>query len=107
MAVNTVHVLHGIQNGATFISQIPNARPMTDAQLLVAGSAGLPYPLFVSTMALNPAVPFDTTQLKTVLDLTGALTSIVDLSGANTDLYFKKVADLGRRTANASAAHLR
>src|SRR5688572_2076696 len=107
MAVSTVHVLHGIHNGSTFLSQIVNARPITDNQLLVAQSAGLPFPLFVGTMAGNPAVPFETTQLKTVLDLSGALESIVDLSANNTDLLFKKVQDLGRRVADASAAHMR
>lgn len=107
MSVSTVHVLHGIVNSSTFISQISSARPMTDIQTLIAQSAGLPYPLFTATMGVNPAVPFETTQLKTILDLSGALTSIVDLSGANTDLYFKKVADLGRRVADASSAHMR
>lgn len=107
MSVSTVHVLHGIVNSSTFISQISNARPITDLQTLVAQSAGLPFPLFVGNMGTNPSIPFDTTQLKTILDLTGALTSITDLSGANTDLHFKKVTDLGRRVADATTDHLR
>lgn len=107
MSVSTAHVLHGIVNSSTFLSQIVNARPMTDAQLLVSAPAGLPFPLFAATMGVNPSVPFESTQIKTLLDLTGALTSIVDWTGANTDLYFKKIADEGRRVADASSAHLR
>jgi hypothetical protein len=107
MAVSTVHVLHGIVNSSTFLSQIVNARPITDAQTMIAQSAGLPFPLFTGTIGVNPAVPFETTQLKTILDLSGALSSIVDLSGANTDLHFKKVTDLGRRLADATTGHLR
>jgi hypothetical protein len=41
------------------------------------------------------------------LDLSGALSSIVDLSGANTDLLFKATADLGRRVADATTSHVR
>lgn len=107
MAISTVHVLHGIANGASFISQITNARPMTDLQTLVAQSAGLPFPLFTAVLGINPAIPFDTTQVKTILDTSGALASIADLSAANTDLYFKQVSDRGRRVADATTDHIR
>jgi hypothetical protein len=107
MSVSTIYVLHGIQNSSTFISQINSARPSPQLELLIAEAAGLPFPLFAGTMAANPETPFETPQVKTILDLTGALSSIVDLSGANTDLYFKKVQDLGRRVADATTVHLR
>lgn len=107
MSVNTVYALHGIQNSSTFLSQINNARPTTGSSIMSAQSSGLPFPLFVATQNANPGIPFETEQVKTVLDLTGALSSIVDLSGANTDLYFKKVADLGRRVADATTQHIR
>lgn len=107
MAISTVHVLHGIANGASLISQITNARPMTDLQTLVAQSAGLPFPLFTAVLGINPAIPFDTTQVKTILDTSGALTSIADLSASNTDLYFKQVSDHGRRVADATTGHIR
>jgi hypothetical protein len=107
MAISTVYGLHGIINSATFLSQISNARVTPDMEYLVAQSAGLPFPLFCANMGVNPGVTFDTTQVKTVLDLTGALSSIVDLSGANTDLHFKKFSDLGRRVADATAEHIR
>jgi hypothetical protein len=105
MAVSTVHVLHGIVNASTFISQINSANPITNIERLVAESAGLPYPLFTATMGVHPAIPFESPQLTTILNLSGALSSIVNLSAANTDLYYKRVDDLGRRIADASLAH--
>lgn len=107
MAVSTVYTLHGILNSSTFISQIEDAQVSSGVQTMIAQAAGMPYAQFAATMSANPGITLSTPQLKTVLDLTGALTSIVDLSGANTDLHFKQVADLGRRTADASLAHLR
>lgn len=108
MAISTSHVLHGVNlGGSTFISQIQSGRPATNVQRLVAESAGLPYPLFTATMGVNPAFTLEATQLKSLLDLTGAVTGIADLSGGNTDLYFKKVTDLGRRLADATAGHMR
>lgn len=107
MPVSSLGVLHGIQNSSTFLSQISNVRATTDIQNIIAESAGLPFPVFTGPMAISPSLAFDCTQLKTILDLTGALSSIVDLSGANTDLYFKAVTDLGRRLADATGGHIR
>ncbi len=107
MAIASVGVLHGIVNSSTFLSQISNARATTDIQNIIAESAGLPFPLFTAPMSIGPMVAFDCTQLKTILDLTGALSSIVDLSGANTDLLFKATSDLGRRVADATTGHVR
>jgi hypothetical protein len=107
MSVSTGYVLHGIQNSSTFLSQISQARPTPQNELLIADPAGLPFPVFTATLAGNPAIPFETTQIKTILDLSGALASIVDLSGANTDLYYKKLADRGRRVPDATTEHKR
>lgn len=107
MAISTAHALHGILNGSTFISQIQSVRATTGIQNLIAQSAGLPFPVFTGPISAQPEVSFETTQLKTILDLTGALTSIVDLSGANTDLLFKSFSDLGRRVADATTSHIR
>lgn len=107
MAVSTAYVLHGILNSSTFISQISNAQPSPAIETMLSEPAGFPYPLFVANQGQNPVTTFETSQLKTILDLTGALSSIVDLSGANTDLHYKKVADLGRRVADATTEHIR
>jgi hypothetical protein len=107
MSVGTVYALHGVVNSATFITQIDSARPSPNTEHLDGIPAGFPYPLFTSTFAQNPGISIETPQLKTILDLSGALESIVDLSGANTDLYFKKIADLGRRVADATTEHIR
>ncbi len=107
MPIASAGVLHGIQNSSTFLSQISNARVTTDIQNIISESAGLPFPLFTGPMSIGPSVAFDCTQLKTILDFNGSIGSIVDLSGANTDLYFKAMSDLGRRVADASSAHIR
>jgi hypothetical protein len=109
MAVANAHVLHGILNGASFISQVTNARVSPQINEQVSFAAGLPVPLFVGNLGQNPDITFDTTQLVTILDLVKSSTTpiIKDLSGANTDLYFKVVAERGTRTADASLAHLR
>lgn len=107
MAVSTVHVLHGILNGSTFLSQISNAQVSSGIEYLIGQASGMPYAQFVGNLGQNPSTSFDCTQLKTVLDLTNAMTGIVDLSGANTDLHMKKVQDLGRRVADATTEHMR
>lgn len=109
MAVSTLYALHGIVSAspAAFISQIDSARPTPNSEFLDGVPAGFPYALFTSHFALNPDVTFETPQIKTILDLTGALSSIVDLSAGNVDLHFKKFQDLGRRVADASLAHKR
>lgn len=107
MSVGTVYALHGVVNGATFITQIDSARPTTNTQYQDGVPAGFPFPLFTSNFAQNPDITLETPQVKTILDLTGALSSIVDLSGANTDLYFKKISDMGRRVADATLEHKR
>jgi hypothetical protein len=107
MAVGTLYALHGIVNSSTFISQIDSARPSPNTDFQDGIPSGFPYRLFTGVFAQNPGISFESPQVKTLLDLTGALTSIVDLSGGNTDLYFKKIADLGRRVADATAEHIR
>lgn len=107
MAASTVYVLHGIVNSSTFISQIDNAQVSSGVQTMIAQAAGMPNAQFAATMSANPGITFDSPQLKTILDLTGAMSGIANLSGANTDLHFKKVSDLGRRVADATTEHLR
>jgi hypothetical protein len=105
MSVGNVWVLHGIVNGATFLSQISNDRVVSGIQNVLAYAAGFPQPLFTGVMQQNPGCLFDTKQIKTVLDLAGI--SMGNLSGANTDMYFKKAVNLGSREADASTVHLR
>src|SRR6188474_652750 len=107
MAVGTVHVLHGVVNASTFLSQISNSQLSSGIETLVAMATGMPYAQFVANFGQNPSTTFDCTQIKTLLDLTNAMTGIVDLSAANTDIHLKKVTDLGRREADASAVHMR
>ena len=106
MSVATVHVLHGIDIAGTFLSQLQDVTPTANVEDLVGYAAGHPDPLFTGTRSVKPDVRFGTTQIKTLLDACGA-DFLADLSGGNTDLYYKKVTNLGEREAAASLVHTR
>ena len=107
MAVATAHVLHGIQSSSpsAFISQISNARASTGIDVLVAKAAGFPEPLFTGNQHQEPGITFDSTQIASILTLTGL--TIGSLTAGNTDLWFKKLTHLASRAADASAVHTR
>ena len=107
MAVATAHVLHGIVSASpsAFISQISNARMSSGISALVAKAAGFPEPLFTGNEHQEPGIAFDCTQISTILGITGL--TIGSLAAGNTDLYFKKLAYLASRTADATTAHTR
>lgn len=107
MPVATTHVLHGIANGSMFLSQIKSARPMTGMQKILGIPAGLPFPLFSCEAGQQPTCPVSTEQILTLLSQTGSIGSVIDLSGANTDLLLKKVPNFGRRYADANGVHKR
>lgn len=106
MPIASVDLLHGIVNGATFISQFTSQEVSPGIQAMVANAAGQVHPQFAANMGQQPEIRFTTPQVKSILDLVSS-TGIYDLSGGNTDLYFKVAADQGTRTASASAAHHR
>lgn len=107
MSVDGVYLLHGVQFPAgQFLSQLTDATPQANLSDLVGRASGHPDPLFIGTTASKVDQPFSTPQIKTVLDLCGA-TFAADLSAGNTDLYYKKAADLGVREADASLLHQR
>lgn len=105
MALPTQFVLHGILNSSTFISQISRAQLSSGMEYLVGHPAGLPVPLFCANMGVTPMLSFESSQIATLLGLTGA--SLVTLAGANTDLHYKEVVNLSNRQADATAEHLR
>lgn len=105
MAVATLDVLHGIQTASDFISQITSATVSPQIQTLVSTPAGLPWPMFAGNLGQNPDITFESNQIKTILDLTGI--DIVDLSGGNTDLLFKRTKSLASREADATTVHTR
>ncbi len=107
MSVANVHTLHGIVNASEFLSQISNSRLSAQMEELLGQSAGMPYPQFVANAGMKPAQTFDCTQIKTILDSTLALQGMVDLSANNTDLYYKKVQQLGVRVADNVGQHKR
>jgi len=106
MPLANVDILHGILNGSTFISQFTSQEVSPSIQTIIAHAAGQPFPQFASVARVIPTKRFTTPQIKTILDLTGA-DGIADLSGSNTDLYFKATADQSNRGASASTLHHR
>jgi hypothetical protein len=105
MAISNQYVLHGIVNSTTMLSQISNARAVTGIDQLVSYSAGLPFPLFAGNLGQRPGYTFECSQIKTIIDLCGL--TIVNLTGNNTDFYFKAATNLGVRVADATTSHLR
>ena len=105
MAVSTVSVLHGINwNGSTFISQITNSRTSPGIQEIVTHAAGAPQPMFAGNMKQQPVISFDSTQIKSLLDLTG---SGLAASSGNSDLYYRLTTNRGDRVAAATTSHTR
>lgn len=106
MPLANVDILHGIVNGSTFISQFTSQEVSPTVQAIILHAAGQVHPQFASVAKVIPKKRFTTPQIKTILDLVGS-SGIADLSGANTDLYFKAAADQGSRGASASSLHHR
>lgn len=107
MSVSSVWMLHGILfPGAQFISEITDATLASNIEDLTGYASGYPDPLFLSNRAVTPDIKFSTPQLKTILDLCST-TFIADLSGGNTDLFYKAALDLGVRQADAGTVHER
>lgn len=106
MPLATVDYLHGIINGSTFISEFTSQEVSPSVQRIIATAAGHMFPQFASVAKVIPKKRFTTPQIKTVLDLVGS-SGIKDLSGANTDLFFKVGLDQSNRGASASSLHHR
>lgn len=107
MSVSTGHVLHGINfaSPAALITQLTDASPEMSTELMSSYAAGHPHPLFRSIVSQKPSINFSTPQLKTILDVCGL--EGVDLSSGNTDLYYRKLKDLGARESTAGTVHTR
>ena len=107
MGVGNLSFLHGIAfSGGGFLSEVTDLTPATNLDELIGYASGYPDPLFVANRMVKPDVRFSTPQLKTILDLCGS-TFIADLSGGNTDLYYKLATNLGVRVADATTSHNR
>lgn len=106
MSMATGYVPHGILlPSAAFVSQLDDLTPQTNIDELVGLAAGHPQPLFAANMHSAPDIMFSSPMLKTVLDAAGLFG--LDCSGGNTDVFFKKAADLGSRVVAATTEHLR
>lgn len=106
MSVATAHYLHGLLlPSAVFISELTDTTPKTNTDFITGFAAGHPQPLFKGVRGQRPDVTFRTPMVATALNAMGLFG--YDASGGNTDLYYKKAADFGSRTAAASSAHKR
>ena len=104
MAVSTLYVLHAFIPAAG-----PTVYVITDHSLSagleeqITYAAGHPVPLFVSGRAQRPEITFSTPQINTVI---GGC-ALNGINSGLTDLYWKKVSDLGTRVADVTLEHLR
>lgn len=101
--VNQLSVLHGIVNDDTFISQITSSAINTGANIVKRFAAGHEHPLAVYNLNQALSATFSTTQLKTILDLTGA--GIANLSAEDTILYYKVMENYASRQGNSEEVH--
>lgn len=107
MGVSNLWFLHGVMlPSATFLSELTDLSPTSGIDELVGRASGHPDPLFLAARKIAPGIAFDSPNVAAVLTACGA-SFVADLSGGNTDLYYKLGANLGVRTADASAVHQR
>lgn len=111
MSTSRVYYPHGIYiAGLASFTQISGVRPMHDAEDLIELAAGQPGPQYTGTHQAKPGIPFRTTQLKDLLDLTLVAANhniCKDLSAGNVDLEFKAGSQLNVRLADATLQHIR
>jgi hypothetical protein len=107
MGVANISYLHGIHfSSGAFLSELDDATLESNQMEYAEFAAGYPDPLFLGTHGSKIALAFPTKQIATLVGLVGA-TFAVDLSGGNTDLYYKHGLDLGVRDADANTDHQR
>lgn len=105
MAIGNVWVLHGVQTPDTFYSNVRDISPSTVMDLMHMHAAGYPQPLFTAVRGIAPEIVIETHQVGSAITEFGLFGK--DHTSGNVDLYYKKVASQGVRTADASLAHVR
>lgn len=96
MPVSEAYVLHSVKLPSATITQLESADPQGNPTLITQYSAGDVLPMFRSVQNQEARIDFTSPQLATILGACGLLG--LDLSGGNTDLHYKLVADFGTRT---------
>ncbi len=111
MSLSTVKYLSQIVLGTGgTISELADATPKANLDVLIGMTAGLPEPAFTSIRSIKPDLVAQSMQCKTILDACntgGAAPYGADLSAGNTDLYYQDAPNKGSRTAAASLLHQR
>ena len=100
--ITNVHTLSHISmgaGGATVLSQLSNVSASPGINLMVSAASGDVYPRFLGAGTQQPEISFQTTQLKTVLDVVSSTNQMWDASANSAVLYFEKSDNLGVRSA--------
>ncbi len=101
--ITNIHTLsHIVANttGSTVISQLSNVSATPGINLLVSAASGDVYPRFIAPQSQTPEIRFDTTQVKTILDLVSTTTQLWDATATDAILYFEKSSALGVRAGS-------
>jgi len=93
--------------GTNVISELTDVTPAINSQDIVEYSAAETAPMYGGSFGAIPDINFTTPQIKTILDLIDTEGVSKDLSAANVDLWYRKGAASGSRTATATLAHER
>lgn len=112
-----VFYLHGIQHGATFLSELSDGTVGLNSEEMVGFGSGHPYPLFRAIRGQAPSIPFTSEGVGSVLDLIvangGGAPNVwaADLSfgntGNNTDVFYRQGQDMAIRYASGVSQHHR
>lgn len=109
MSTNVVYYPHAIYFGptGTTVSQLSDIEPGYNFEHLTEFSASQAIPFFTGSHQAAPDIKFSSSQLKSLLDLATDYGVAKSFDTGNVDLEYKAGKNLGVRTPNATAAHIR
>jgi hypothetical protein len=101
MTVANVELLHGLKLGSNFFSQLESGDPMFNDEQFPVIASGDTHPRFVSLNGSKEDINFATHQVGTLVSQLG----LFGTGSTNADIFFRKVASKGTRTAAATTEH--
>lgn len=103
MTVSVVEILAGMKTAGGFYSQLGNADPSINTDLISTIAAGDTHPRFLAANGSREEIPFETAQLATLLTEVG----LFGADAGPVDLFYRKVSSLSGRVAAATTEHTR
>lgn len=101
MSVAEIFYLHAIKFGDSgALTQLTDMTPAANLEEITEFSAGHPEPLFTGHGLAAPAKSFTTSQIATLLTLVGS-DFVLNTSGSNTDLEYRRGANHGFRASGS------